>query len=49
MHIILQGDKQDKVYKLMSFTEKGGDVADPWYTGDFETTYNDIFKSLNAF
>ncbi len=42
MRIILQGDKDEKIYKLMSFTDKNGDVADPWYSGDFETTYNDI-------
>jgi len=27
----------------MSFTSRGGDVADPWYTGDFETTYRDVY------
>ncbi len=49
MRIILQGDKQDKVYKLMSFTEKGGDVADPWYTNNFEITYNDILLGCQSF
>lgn len=42
MNIILQGDKAKKVYKLMDFTPQKGDVADPWYTGDFSTTYKDI-------
>jgi protein-tyrosine phosphatase len=26
----------------LDFTKKGGDVADPWYTGDFERTYKDV-------
>ncbi len=48
MNIILKGDKDSKVYKLMSFTENGGDVADPWYTGDFEVTYNDIYNGCKG-
>ena len=39
---IVGEDKDKKVYKLMNFTSLDKDVADPWYTGDFETTYNDI-------
>ena len=41
---IIGSDKEEKVYKLMSFTSRGGDVADPWYTGDFESCYNDIYE-----
>ena len=48
MNIILKGDKDSKVYKLMSFTGNGGDVADPWYTGDFELTYNDIYNGCKS-
>lgn len=37
------GDDPDKkVSLLMDHTERPGDVADPWYTGDFETTWNDV-------
>lgn len=39
---IFEGDPQQKVHKLMSFTNQPGDVADPWYSGDFSTTYRDI-------
>lgn len=39
---ILPGDPADKVYKLLDFTGRNADVADPWYTGDFEKTYQDI-------
>jgi protein-tyrosine phosphatase len=35
------GDK--KVSKLMNYTSRGGDVADPWYSGDFEKCYRDIY------
>lgn len=49
MNIILKGDKDSKIYKLMSFTKNGGDVADPWYTGNFSVTYNDIYNGCKAF
>lgn len=32
-------DPLGKVHMLLDFTEQPGEVADPWYTGDFETTY----------
>lgn len=39
---ITGGDPDRKVSLLMDFTETPGDVADPWYTGDFDKTYEDI-------
>lgn len=48
MNIILKGDKEAKIYKLMSFTERSGDVADPWYTGDFSLTYDDIYEGCRC-
>jgi len=39
---ILGGDPDGKVRKLLSFAGRDGDVADPWYSGDFETCYRDI-------
>ena len=42
MHRILGGDPQGKIRKLMDYTDRGGDVADPWYTRDFSTTYRDV-------
>ena len=48
MKRILDGDPDSKIYKLMSFTGSGDDVADPWYTGDFETTYSDIYKGCRG-
>lgn len=43
------GGKNEKVKKLLSFTGSIADIADPWYTGDFDKTYEDIKKGLNAF
>ncbi len=41
----LFGDDSDgKVYKMMEFAGIDRDVADPWYTGDFEATYDDIYE-----
>ncbi len=37
-------DIDGKVFKLMNFTSRGGDVADPWYTGEFDVTYRDIYE-----
>ena len=42
MHRMLGGDPQGKIRKLMDYTSQGGDVADPWYTRDFGTTYRDV-------
>lgn len=39
------GDDQDrKMYRLLDFTDHPRDIADPWYTGDFEQTYEDVYE-----
>jgi len=43
------GDPEGKIYKLLTFAGSGRDVADPWYTGDFETTYRDVCEGLEGF
>ena len=48
MNIILGGDPLGKIYKMMSFADSGNDVADPWYSGDFTTTYNDIYTGCKC-
>lgn len=53
MRRMLKGDPQDKVHKLLEFPEgvsadQASDVADPWYTGDFETTYHDALRGCQA-
>ena len=42
MHRILGGDRDGKIRKLMDYTAKGGDVADPWYSDRFDVAYRDI-------
>lgn len=42
MHRILGGDADGKIRKLMDYTDRGGDVADPWYSGRFDIAYRDI-------
>ena len=44
---IIGNDPQKKVYKLLDFCG-GGDVADPWYTGDFDATYRDVLRGCKA-
>ena len=39
---ILKNDPEEKVHMLMDFTNRPGEVADPWYSGDFETTWRDV-------
>ena len=46
---IFGDDPNMKVKKLMSFTGNDADVADPWYTGNFEKTYSDISSALTHF
>ena len=45
---IIPDDPQGKVRTLMSFTGRDRDVADPWYTDDFETAYDDILRGCTA-
>ena len=42
MRHICDGDPEGKIHRLMDFTDRPGDVADPWYTGDFERTWQDV-------
>lgn len=44
MHRILGGDPEGKIRKLMDYTDRGGDVADPWYTRSFDVTYRDVLE-----
>ena len=41
---IIGDDPQKKVSLLMDYTNRPADVADPWYTGDFNTTWNDVVE-----
>ena len=45
---LLNGDPEGKVSKLLSFAGSGRDIADPWYTGNFDVTYDDIVEGCTA-
>ena len=46
---MLKGDPEGKLYKLLSFAGFDRDIADPWYAGDFDTTYEDIVEGCEGF
>ena len=46
---IAGGDPEEKIIRLLDLTDHPRDVADPWYTGDFDVTYRDILEGLEAF
>lgn len=48
MRRFYQNDPKDKLRLLLDFTPRGGDIADPWYTGNFDATYNDIEEGCTA-
>ena len=48
MRNILPEAHRGKIRKLMDFTSRGGDVADPWYTGGFDVAYRDIYEGCSA-
>lgn len=45
---MVRKDKKNKVSRLLDFTQEPRDIADPWYTGDFEQTYQDIIQGCQA-
>lgn len=49
MNYICGGDTDGKIYKLLTFANNSNDVADPWYTGDFDATYRDVVEGLEGF
>ena len=49
LRYIIPDDPQNKVHLMMSYADIDRDVADPWYTGDFEATYRDITTACESF
>ena len=45
---ILRQDPENKVKRLLDFSDRPRDIADPWYTGDFDITYDDIVEGCQA-
>ncbi|MCI8581889.1 MAG: low molecular weight phosphotyrosine protein phosphatase [Dorea sp.] len=48
MNRIAGGDSEGKIYKLLDFAGEERDIADPWYTGNFDRTYEDVTKGCEA-
>ena len=48
MKRMLPEDKDNKLHLLLDFSANPRDIADPWYTGDFDTTYDDILEGCTA-
>ena len=48
MKRMLPEDKDNKLHLLLDFSTNPRDIADPWYTGDFDTTYDDILEGCTA-
>ncbi len=45
---IIKADPDGKIYKLLDFAGQDRDIADPWYTGNFDDTYKDILTGLQG-
>ncbi len=48
MRRICGGDPDGKLHLLMEYTDRPGDVDDPWYTDDFETTWRDVLAGCQG-
>ena len=48
MKRICGGDPEGKLHLLLDYTSRPGDVADPWYTGNFDATYRDVLAGCTA-
>ena len=48
MNAICGGDPEGKIHKLLDYTNRKGDVADPWYTGDFDATWRDVTEGCRC-
>ena len=48
MQRICGGDPAGKMHRLLDYTNRPGDVADPWYTGDFEATWRDVSEGCKC-
>ena len=46
---ILGEENKDKIFRLLDFSDKPRDIADPWYTHNFDVTYDDILEGCEAF
>ncbi|MCR5669725.1 MAG: low molecular weight phosphotyrosine protein phosphatase [Butyrivibrio sp.] len=45
---LFSGDPDGKVKKMLDYTDRDGDVADPWYTGNFDATWRDVSEGCHG-
>ena len=48
MRRIFGGDPERRMYRLLDYSAHPRDIADPWYTGDFDATYTDVCEGCGA-
>ena len=48
MQCMCGGDPQGKIHRLLDYTDRPGEVADPWYTGNFEATWRDVWEGCSS-
>ncbi|MBQ6867261.1 MAG: low molecular weight phosphotyrosine protein phosphatase [Clostridia bacterium] len=46
---IIGADTEGKVHGLLDFSGRPRDIADPWYTGNFDVTYDDVVEGCETF
>ncbi len=46
---IIGEDNENKVYRLLDFSKNPRDIVDPWYTGNFDVTFDDVLEGCQAF
>ena len=46
---IIGEDPENKVHLLLDFSPNPREISDPWYSGDFESAYNDILEGVSTF
>ena len=46
---IVGEDIDHKIYRLLDFSDNPRDIANPWYTGNFDITFNDVIEGCNGF
>ena len=49
MNRITGGDPDGKIHLLLDYSKHPRDIADPWYTGNFDDTYRDVVEGCEAF
>lgn len=46
---IVGEDSENKIYRLLDFSQNPRDIADPWYTGNFDVTFKDVLEGCQVF